>query len=74
MANAAQGRDGRVMQRIPNEAELCPKGAVDEVPGWGTVNCMSRVSLVEGGQSSHLAGGEGGGVFDLLQGKPKACA
>ena len=56
MANWAR-RDAWVIQRIPNEAELCPEGAVDIVPYHGMVNCASGVSLVEGEESIHLDGG-----------------
>ena len=35
------------------------------------MKCASGVGLVERGEASHLERGEEGGMFDLLQRKPK---
>ena len=47
MADGRGGRDGWIVERIADEAELSPKGAIDIVSCGGVVEGMGGLRLVE---------------------------
>ncbi len=65
---------GWVTHCFPDEVEFGPKGAIEVVPYGGMMQCPGGVRLIEGREPSRLQRGEGAGLLDVLQCKPKALA